>query len=137
MKKYLFLPALLMMTMVVFGQSNTDRNAGPVLTFDENTFDFGDIHQGDKVDHVFKFANTGTEPLLITNIQVTCGCTAPSWPRTPIAPGQKSEIRVSFNSEGKMGKQNKVVTVISNATNDDNKITFTANVLPADGSQPQ
>lgn len=103
---------------------------GPVITFEEETFNFGDITQGDQVEHVFAFSNTGTEPLVLSRVLTTCGCTAPSWPREPIAPGEKGEVKVSFNSAGKMGMQNKVITVISNATNSNARISITTNVLP-------
>ena len=130
MKTILFLGALLISSTFAFSQTDASvTKNGPLLTFEENTFDFGTIAQGDKVDHVFKFTNTGNESLIITNIQVTCGCTAPAWPRHPIPAGEKGEIKVVFNSSGKMGNQNKVVTVVSNAANDDNRITFTASVV--------
>ena len=103
---------------------------GPSITFEEPKFDFGDIHQGDKVEHVFAFENTGNEPLLISNVQVTCGCTASKWPRDPIAPGQSSSITITFNSAGKMGQQNKIITIISNATNPRERISIVTNVLP-------
>lgn len=103
---------------------------GPAITFEEPKFDFGDIHQGDKVEHVFAFENTGNEPLLISNVQVTCGCTASKWPRDPIAPGQSSSITITFNSAGKMGQQNKIITIISNATNPRERISIVTNVLP-------
>ena len=103
---------------------------GPVITWKESTFDFGDMRQGDKVEHTFAFTNTGNEPLIITNVQVTCGCTTPKgFPRDPIAPGQTGEITVAFNSAGKVGKQNKVVTIVSNSVGKTNQIAFTANVL--------
>ena len=105
---------------------------GPVITWEKATHDFGDMLQGDKVEHVFKFTNTGNEPLIITNVQVTCGCTTPKgWPRDPIMAGGKGEIVIAFNSTGKApGKQEKVVTVISNAVNQDaNQLKFTANIV--------
>lgn len=104
--------------------------SGPEITFSETEYQFGDIHQGDKVEHVFAFENTGTEPLIITNVQTTCGCTAPNWPRDPIAPGQSGEIKVVFNSTGKMGMQRKVITVISNAVTASSKLMIVSNVLP-------
>ncbi|MEM1408852.1 MAG: DUF1573 domain-containing protein [Bacteroidota bacterium] len=103
---------------------------GAVITFEEDKFDFGDIYQGDKVEHIFKFENTGNEALIITNVQTTCGCTAPNWPRDPVAPGQEAEIKVVFNSAGKMGIQNKVITIVSNATNPMNRVSIVTNVLP-------
>lgn len=107
------------------------QSKGPVITWEKSTYDFGDVPQGDKVEHTFKFRNTGTEPLIITNVQVTCGCTTPKgWARDPIAPGQTGEITVAFNSQGKWGKQNKVVTVVSNASNSEGgQISFSANVI--------
>lgn len=104
--------------------------SGPVMSFEEDKHDFGDIFQGDKVEHVFEFENTGNEPLIITNVQTTCGCTAPEWPRDPIAPGQSGKIKVVFNSTGKIGRQNKVITVVSNATSPLNRVTIVTNVLP-------
>lgn len=103
---------------------------GPAINFEKASHEFGDIHQGDKVKHTFTFENTGTEPLIITNVQVTCGCTAPKWPRDPIAPGQEGEITIQFNSAGKIGRQNKIITIVSNAVNPNNKISIVTNVLP-------
>ncbi len=102
-----------------------------MISWASATHDFGDITQGDKVEHTFEFTNTGSEPVVITNVEVTCGCTVPKgWTRDPILPGNKSEIVIAFNSSGKYGRQNKVVTVISNASNADAaQLTFSANVL--------
>lgn len=83
------------------------------------------------MEYTYTFRNGGNEPLIITDVQVTCGCTTPrGWARDPIPPGQSGEITVAFNSLGKFGKQNKVVTIVSNAVNSDGgQITFTANVI--------
>lgn len=102
--------------------------SGPALLFEESEKNFGDITQGEKVKHVFVFENSGTEPVIITNVQTTCGCTAPKWTRDPVMPGQKGEITVEFNSAGKMGRQNKMITIISNAPTTHLKIV--TNVLP-------
>lgn len=129
MKKYFFL--FVMVGLAAVGYAQVAKVSGPVITFEKKVHDFGDMSQGDKVEETFKFTNTGNEPLIITNVQVTCGCTTPKgWPRDPIAPGGKGELTVAFNSAGKMGRQNKVVTVVSNASNADGaQISFTANVL--------
>lgn len=131
MRKYLFIVMLLAFAGAAFGQSAVEKKNGPVITFKTKTHDFGDITQGDKVEYTFHFANTGNEPLIITNVQVTCGCTTPKgWPREPVAPGGEGDITVSFNTQGKSGKQNKPVTVVSNAVNPEgNQISFTANIL--------
>jgi len=104
--------------------------AGAAITWEKDAHDFGEITEGEKVEHIFKFENTGSEPLVITNVQVTCGCTTPKgWPRDPIAPGKRAELVVQFNSTAKIGRQNKVVTVISNAIKGNSQVTFTATVL--------
>jgi hypothetical protein len=139
MKKYLFLMIATVFAFAAFAQEATTKKVdGPIITFEKKTHDFGDIAQGDKVEEVFKFTNTGNEPLIITNVEVTCGCTTPKgWQRDPIPPGGKSEIIVAFNSAGKLGRQNKVVKVVSNAANPEGaNITFTANVLDK-GTSPQ
>ncbi len=131
MKKYFFLLIVLALSAEGFAQATTARATGPVITFEKKVHDFGDIVQGDKVEETFKFTNTGNEPLIITNVQVTCGCTTPKgWPRDPIAAGGTGELTIAFNSAGKSGRQNKVVTIVSNAANADGaQISFTANVL--------
>jgi hypothetical protein len=133
MRKYLFLVCLLGFALQSFAQNTkaTEKKDGPVITFEKKTHDFGDIYQNDKVDHTFYFTNTGNEPLIITNVQVSCGCTTPKgWPRDPIPPGGKGEVTISFNSTGKMGVQNKLVTMVTNAINPDgNQISFTTNIL--------
>jgi hypothetical protein len=89
---------------------------GPKTTieFEEIEFDWGTITQGDKASYVFKFTNTGNEPLIIKNAKGSCGCTVPQWPKAPIAPGEQGEIKVVFSSKGKMGKQSKRVTITAN-----------------------
>ena len=126
MKKLFF--AFVALGVVVHSSA---QSSGPAITWEKSVYDFGDVVQGDKVEHTFKFKNTGNESLIITNVQVTCGCTTPKgWARDPIAPGQSGEITVAFNSLGKFGKQNKVVTVVSNAVNPEGgQISFLANVL--------
>ncbi|HEY0655586.1 MAG TPA: DUF1573 domain-containing protein [Chryseosolibacter sp.] len=113
------------------------QHDGPVITFEKKSHDFGDIIQGEKVEYVFTFSNTGTEPLIITNVEVTCGCTTPKgWPRDPIPPGGKGELTVAFSTAGKIGRQNKPVIVVSNAVNSEgNRLSFSANILEKSQAQ--
>jgi hypothetical protein len=83
--------------------------------FEEEEYNFGTIKQGDKVTHDFNFVNSGKEPLVITEAHGSCGCTVPQWPKEPVAKGAKGVIHVEFNSTGKMGMQDKTVTISSNA----------------------
>ena len=113
-----------------FAQEEQVVAEGPAITFEEASFDFGDIHQGDQVEHVFNFENSGNQPLIITNVQTTCGCTATDWPREPILPGDAQSLKVKFNSAGKYGRQNKVITIVSNAVSPLNQVKIVTNVLP-------
>lgn len=92
-----------------------DLAGAPVMKFEEEQYDFGTITTGQKVSYEFKFKNTGKTPLIISDAQATCGCTVPDYPREPVAPGAEGTIKVIFDSSGKLGMQNKVVTIISNA----------------------
>jgi hypothetical protein len=85
------------------------------FNFPKEEYNFGTIKQGDVVNYDFEFTNTGKEPLVITQASGSCGCTVPTWPKEPIAPGAKAVIKVTFNSAGKMGMQDKTVTLQSNA----------------------
>jgi hypothetical protein len=98
------------------------------VKFDKDTFDFGVIKDGDLVEHTYKFRNTGANPLMIDDVIATCGCTIPSYTKTPIAPGQNGEIKISFNSKGKAGNVSKSITVISNADQDRIPLHFKATV---------
>lgn len=93
------------------GRTNEDL---PELKFDEETFDFGPITQGEKVSHAFTFKNTGNKNLIISGASGSCGCTVPEWPKEPIKPGEGGKINVVFNSEGKSGMQEKTVTIVTN-----------------------
>jgi len=134
MIKKIFTLSLFLSALVYAGIAQSQGSEtvdGAVITFAEDTKDFGDITVGDVVEHTFKFENTGNQPLIISNVLVQCGCTAIDWPREPIAPGKSSEIAVRFNSENKSpGVQNKVVTVVSNSVNPREKVSIRANLLP-------
>jgi len=96
------------------GSSNqVDPNATS-MTFEKTVHDFGTLKEGASVSYTFKFKNTGTKPLLISEAKGSCGCTVPKWSREAIAPGANGEIQVTFNSRGKRGKQHKSVTLRAN-----------------------
>ena len=84
------------------------------MKFDKETHDFGKIKTGDKVTYDFKFTNNGKSPLIIKDAIASCGCTKPEWPTTPIKPGESGAIKVTFNSVGKMGLQDKQITITAN-----------------------
>ena len=87
----------------------------PIVEILESEYDFGIIKQGEKATHDYKIKNIGKSDLLITSAKGSCGCTVPEWPREPIKPGNEASIKVTFDSKGKTGKQNKRVTLMTNA----------------------
>lgn len=92
----------------------------PKVEFENMTFNFGTINQGDVVDHTFKFKNLGKNDLVIRKTKASCGCTAIAPVNDVIKGGAEGEIKVTFNSRGKSGKQNKTITVITNDPHENN-----------------
>lgn len=84
------------------------------VEFVETQFAFDTIKQGDKVEHTFVLKNVGDKNLFITNAFGSCGCTVPEYPKEPIPPGKTGEVKVTFNSAGKEGVQQKTVTLTMN-----------------------
>ena len=128
------------MLLVACNQSNqsgtvanntTTANAAdaPVIKFDKEMHDFGKISPGDKVTYDFKFTNSGSSPLIITDGYASCGCTKPTWPKTPIKPGESGMIHVVFNSAGKHGLQDKLITITANTNPAQNVVHLIGEVL--------
>lgn len=101
----------------------------PAFDFEEEVYEFGEISQGEKVKHVFRFINSGKTDLIISNATGSCGCTVPTWPRNPIAPGEEGEIEVVFDSNGKQGRQHKTVTLVANTLPNTKVIAIKGDVL--------
>jgi hypothetical protein len=104
-------------------QPNVPTGPTTSINFKELEYDFGTVKDGEIARHEYAFTNTGTEPLIISNVKAGCGCTAPSWPKEPIPPGGNGKILVEFDSKGKPGPQSKGVTVYANT--DPSQITLT------------
>lgn len=112
----------------VTAQGLTDTANMAKISFEEPVFDFGTIHQGQVITHLFKFKNTGKTPLIISDGRSTCGCTVPEWPKNPVAPGDTASVKVVFNSEGKKDAQNKAILIYANTFPAENKIYVTGTV---------
>ncbi len=84
------------------------------FAFEKTEHDFGKIGQDKHVEYTFKFTNTGTEPLVISDARGSCGCTVPQYSKEPIPVGGAGEIQVSFDPKGKTGIQRKTVTITAN-----------------------
>lgn len=106
----------------------------PKFKFETETFDFGTITQGEKVSFTFRFTNVGKGNLIISAANGSCGCTVPEYPKKPIAEGEQGQINVTFDSEGKSGKQQKTVTIVAN-TYPNQKVLYVVGEILAPASQ--
>ena len=114
MKKILFLTVMVLCSMITFAQ--TAEKSQAEIRFEKLTHDFGTFPDSSpKVTCVFNFTNVGTLPLVINQAIASCGCTVPEYPKTPIKPGEKGEIKVTYNGAGKFpGHFKKSITVRTN-----------------------
>ena len=105
-----FAAALLSLTSLM-AQAPAGNAPKATIVFDEYEFDFGEVEQG-KATHTFNFVNKGTAPIVLQNVETTCGCTAPNWSKEPVLPGKKGSVTVTFKNAGLISRS---VTVVSNA----------------------
>jgi len=101
-----------------------------IIEFDTKNYDFGTVNEGDVVEGVFKVANKGKTDLIITDASASCGCTVPEWPKEAIKPGDSAEIKFSFNSSGRTGKQSKTITLQTNTANVKEIVRISGTVTP-------
>ena len=95
--------------------SMTSSSESPIMSFDKTLHDFGTIQEGETVETIFTFTNSGKSDLIIVDARGSCGCTVPEYPKnTPIPPGESGKIRVSFDSSNKPNMQQKTVTISAN-----------------------
>ena len=99
------------------------------VDFFEESHNFGEIKEGEKVKHTFRFKNSGSNPLKIENVKASCGCTTPRWSKDEIAPGGEGMIEVEFNSQGRVGVARKTVTVTANTDPRNKILSFTGEVI--------
>lgn len=117
-------------------ESVVDPATAAVLTFESETYDFGNLPAGAKVDHYFKFTNTGKSPLIIKDAKGSCGCTVPEFPKTPIAPGATDSIKITYDAGSQKGRQQKTVTLTTNTVKGKEVCTFIA-TLPNDAASAE
>ena len=97
--------------------TDTDNPNAPVITFDNIVHDYGVIKKGGDGNCVFTFKNTGNEPLILSNVTTSCGCTVAGWSKEPILPGKTGDIKVNYTKTYMVGTISKQITVTSNAKN--------------------
>ena len=110
-------------------KGKSDLSSLPSIKFEEEVHDFGKIIEGETVSYSFKFTNTGKSDLIIADVSTSCGCTVPSFPKTPIRPGEKEMIKISFNSAGKRGFQTKNIVVVANTQPNSTIVRIKAQVV--------
>lgn len=135
MRKLVVLVVFALFTSVAFAQVSASAPksdaASPEMAafeWESAAHDFGKIKQGVPVTHEFKFTNTGKIPLVITNVQASCGCTTPAWTKDPIPPGGQGFIKATYNAAS-MGGFNKTVTVMANVENGFKQLSIKGEVV--------
>ena len=144
MKKCLTIAAsLLFMTSAIYAHQANDNKLNentnaPEITFAEKVHDYGTLFVGGDGNCEFEFTNTGKEPLILSSVRSSCGCTVPSWPREPILPGKKEVIKVKYDTK-RLGPINKSVTVMSNAKNPTEVLRISGNIVkkPEESTIPE
>lgn len=121
---------------ISFAQDKTEETKpnpnAPQFKFESELFDFGDLPEGPQATHEFKFKNIGKEPLVLSNVKASCGCTTPSWTKEPILPGKEGSIAATYNTQGRPGPFSKAITISSNAGEATKVITIKGNVITAE-----
>lgn len=141
MKNWMFVAALVFCAAAVYAQQaqptlnkNEVKTDVAVFSWDNTTHDFGKVKQGTPVTHEFKFTNTGKTPLVITNVQASCGCTTPAWTKEPVMPGGQGFIKATYNAAA-VGAFNKTVTVTANIETGFIQLTIKGEVQPAEAGK--
>jgi hypothetical protein len=105
--------------------------AQSIIIFDKTTQHMGFVRQGDTLTFLYKFTNTGNQPLIVSDTKVECGCTEVDKPADPVLPGKQGVIKVTFHTNAAIDRQDRTVTVISNAQNSPAVLRFKCIVLKA------
>lgn len=121
MKSVLFSLAVLAGSLFISSKVVAQPESGAKIEFEKEVHDYGNIKYGANGTCTFEFKNTGNAPLIISKATGSCGCTVPSWPKEPIAPGAKGEITVKYDTK-RPGPITKSVTITSNAANEPSKV---------------
>ncbi|TWP27329.1 DUF1573 domain-containing protein [Apibacter muscae] len=105
---------IILSTFFIFGAiALSNAQQLKIVNYNNNIVEYGNIEKGSEGKRILKIENTGDKPLIISNIKTSCGCTVPSWTTTPIAPGKKGEIVVTYNTSI-VGNFNKTMVISSN-----------------------
>ena len=128
MKRLFFAIAFLLLACTAFAQG---------LKFDEVKYNFGFVHEGEKLVHEYAFENTGSQPVIISEYKVQCSCTQVEFPKQPIKPGEKGVVKVTFDTTNKMDRQDRTVLLTTNAQAQPYELRFKCVVLKAKKAKDQ
>jgi hypothetical protein len=112
---------LLLTTVFLMGIVSITAQTGPIMQFDSDEVNYGEIQKNAESLRTWKFSNIGDEPLVITNAKGSCGCTVPTWPKEPIMPGESAEIEIRYDTK-RIGSINKMVTLSTNEKSGETRI---------------
>jgi hypothetical protein len=90
----------------------------------------GKVKEGEKIEIAFRFKNTGSEPLVVNNVVVSCGCTVAGKPEKPVMPGEEGVIKATFDSNGRVGTNHKTMAVYTNTASGISTLAFDVEVEP-------
>jgi hypothetical protein len=127
MKTLLATALLLAAGVTVRAQQGPSGQQPNALKFETMVHDFGTVYEGTMATFDFKFTNTSGAPVALSNVQASCGCTTPKWPREPIGPGESAVITAQYNSTGRPGSFHKTITVYTEGGNQ--VLTIQGNVV--------
>ena len=136
MKRFALLITVFFITSLAFSQDSEkvkqsiDQSGnGPEITFEKVVHDYGTIYKDGDGSCEFEFTKTGNEPLVLSTVRSSCGCTVPKWPREPVLPGKKGVINVKYDTR-RMGTINKSITVLSNAKSSSVVLSIKGKIVP-------
>jgi hypothetical protein len=110
MKTKLYLSLL----FLVLAYPLSSQTSGPQIEFDTTVIDYGTVENGSDGKRIFAFINNGDQDLIIKKVASSCGCTIPKKPEAPVAPGERGEIIVEYDTKNRKGPFRKTITVTTN-----------------------
>jgi hypothetical protein len=131
MKKIVFIVIAFVASLQLSAQDKVELNKNPnapVISFESNVIEYGDVARGSDGVRYFNFTNAGKEPLIISNVRSSCGCTIPEYPRIPIGPNQESQIKIKYDTK-RVGPFRKTITIYSNVEGKAITVTIKGRVL--------
>jgi len=129
---------ILTIVFIAIGIPMFAQQLGPNISWDNDKHDFGEILEANgKATYKFEFTNTGNEPLVITNVRPSCGCTSSDYTKEPVMPGVKGYVSATYNPLRRPGKFSKTITITTNSESPTSVLRFTGNVIPKPKSKEE